>query len=323
MHWYRNACAAVAAEGIGGMLRRRVLPLARRGPNRATLRKEYDDLVTAFRAKTAGIDDKDVADYFWYHTVDLGAGLVTPGIHDYRDVLAAFGFPADMSGMSVLDVGSATGFFSFEFARRGADVVSVEVPAFESLDRFPGESVEQLTAKFASGIAAAGWRRREDVDELMRRSAPPDLHRLLLDGPFRFCQNALGAKVDRRYVRIYDLSAATVGREGFDLVFLGDVVLHTIDPLRALAAAASVCSGTLIVVQSLSKLFEPRPAMLYTGGEVLGADNSIWWLPNTTCLVQLLRKLGFSTVEVVGSFSGFMRANGDPYERSVVRALRG
>src|SRR3954447_19802676 len=50
----------------------------------------------------------DVGLYYWYHTVDLGDGLVTPGLHDYRRSLGEFHFPEDMSGMNVLDVGSAT-----------------------------------------------------------------------------------------------------------------------------------------------------------------------------------------------------------------------
>ena len=39
----------------------------------------------------------------------------------------------------MLDVGSATGFFAFEFERRGAEVVSVELDSLYALDRFPGQ----------------------------------------------------------------------------------------------------------------------------------------------------------------------------------------
>jgi hypothetical protein len=56
-----------------------------------------------------------------------------------------FQFPVDMRGMSVLDVGSATGFFAFEFERRGAEVLSLELPSLEDLDCFPGRTVEQTT----------------------------------------------------------------------------------------------------------------------------------------------------------------------------------
>ena len=43
--------------------------------------------------------------FSWYHTVDLGDGVLTPGQYDHRDVLASYGIPADLAGKTVLDVG--------------------------------------------------------------------------------------------------------------------------------------------------------------------------------------------------------------------------
>src|SRR5882757_9480585 len=97
------------------------------------------------RAEKLGL--ADAHRYYWYHTVDFGSGLITPGLYDYRETIAAFGFPEDMRGMTVLDVGSATGFFAFEFERRGARVISVELPSLRDLDRFPGQSVENSLRK--------------------------------------------------------------------------------------------------------------------------------------------------------------------------------
>src|SRR5688572_16639032 len=65
----------------------------------------------------------------WYHTIDLGDGVVTPGIFDHRPLLDQYGLPADLTGLSVLDAGAANGFFSFEFERRGASrVLAVDIP---------------------------------------------------------------------------------------------------------------------------------------------------------------------------------------------------
>ncbi len=60
----------------------------------------------------------------WSFPVDI----VTPGWSDPRvDKLPHFGLPADMTGMRVLDIGNAEGFFSFEAERRGAaEVVGLE-----------------------------------------------------------------------------------------------------------------------------------------------------------------------------------------------------
>ena len=56
----------------------------------------------------------------WYHTIDLGAGLVTAGVDNTPYRLARLGLPESLRGASVLDIGAWDGFFSFECERRGA-----------------------------------------------------------------------------------------------------------------------------------------------------------------------------------------------------------
>jgi len=59
----------------------------------------------------------------WFHTIDLGNGLVTPGWDESVPRLARMKMPDDLTGMTVLDVGAWDGFFSFEAERRGAERV--------------------------------------------------------------------------------------------------------------------------------------------------------------------------------------------------------
>jgi tRNA (mo5U34)-methyltransferase len=59
----------------------------------------------------------------WYHTIDLGDGVVTPGVDNTPERLARLDLPASLQGLSVLDVGAWDGFFSFEAERRGASRV--------------------------------------------------------------------------------------------------------------------------------------------------------------------------------------------------------
>lgn len=56
----------------------------------------------------------------WYHEIDLGDGLVTPGYARAPERLNWIRMPQDLSGQTVLDVGAWDGFFSFEAERRGA-----------------------------------------------------------------------------------------------------------------------------------------------------------------------------------------------------------
>jgi len=63
---------------------------------------------------------KRVAEIDWFHTIDLGNGIVTPGADDTSRKLADIRMPEDLSGRTVLDIGAWDGFFSFEAERRGA-----------------------------------------------------------------------------------------------------------------------------------------------------------------------------------------------------------
>lgn len=56
----------------------------------------------------------------WYHTIDVGNGIRTPGVDDTPRKLNTLRMPEDLEGKSVLDVGPWDGFFSFEAERRGA-----------------------------------------------------------------------------------------------------------------------------------------------------------------------------------------------------------
>jgi tRNA (mo5U34)-methyltransferase len=55
----------------------------------------------------------------WFHTIDLGSGIVTPGETHPERILPRLRLP-DLTGREVLDVGAWDGFFSFAAERRGA-----------------------------------------------------------------------------------------------------------------------------------------------------------------------------------------------------------
>jgi tRNA (mo5U34)-methyltransferase len=277
---------------------------------------EYYEQLDAFVRRAESLGLGPVRDFYWYHTVDLGDGLVTPGTYDYRATLPAFGFPESMRGMRVLDVGSATGFFAFEFERRGARVVSVELPSLDALDRFPGQTTEQVVARIGRMLTSS---RPEGAPP--PPASAPELYRALLEGPFEFCKRRLNSHVERCYSTVYDLALDRLGGAPFDLVFVGDVLVHTLYPLRALAALAPLCQGTLILSEVIPD--QPaEPAMLYIGGEQSGEDDISWWLPTRPCLDQMLKKLGFRTVEEVGRNNGVLRPDGHLVDRPILHAKK-
>jgi tRNA (mo5U34)-methyltransferase len=58
----------------------------------------------------------------WFHTIDLGNSVVTPGAAPLADQMkrSEIYFGMGIGGLSVLDVGAWDGFYSFEAERRGA-----------------------------------------------------------------------------------------------------------------------------------------------------------------------------------------------------------
>ena len=111
-----------------------------------------------------------VARQEWFHTIDLGGGIVTPGRDESPRKLGWIGLPEDLRGRSVLDVGAWDGFFSFECERRGATrVLALDGPAwqepawgpggfgtkagFELARRALGSSVEDRDARAGGDLA--------------------------------------------------------------------------------------------------------------------------------------------------------------------------
>lgn len=69
----------------------------------------------------------------WFHNLHLPGGTQTAPDHwlgnfpSFKWEKIAPHIPADLSGWRVLDVGCNAGFYSFELARRGADVLGIDV----------------------------------------------------------------------------------------------------------------------------------------------------------------------------------------------------
>jgi tRNA (mo5U34)-methyltransferase len=63
-----------------------------------------------------------VQEVTWFHTIDLGDGIVTDGRSHPELILPRLRLP-DLTGRGVLDVGAWDGFYSFEAERRGAALV--------------------------------------------------------------------------------------------------------------------------------------------------------------------------------------------------------
>ena len=70
----------------------------------------------------------------WFHSIDLGNGIVTPGVDRSARRLKGIHMPESLAGMSVLDIGTFDGFYAFEAERRGGKVVATDTAVWRNPD---------------------------------------------------------------------------------------------------------------------------------------------------------------------------------------------
>jgi 2-polyprenyl-3-methyl-5-hydroxy-6-metoxy-1,4-benzoquinol methylase len=202
----------------------------------------------------------------WYHTFELPGGIVTKGFYDHRSILPKFPFPESLAGKRCLDLASSDGLFALEMARRGGEVVSVDLDDTTQQDWQVGNDGRDRT--LGTGRA---------------RQA------------FEIARSALGLQVERVNMNVYDVTAEELGQ--FDLVFMGNILLHLADPGRALRAARSVTRGTFLsfeIVALLLSLLHPRTPCAQLAPQD-GAQE--WWTANIAGHKRLLTASGFDVAD--------------------------
>jgi tRNA (mo5U34)-methyltransferase len=225
------------------------------------------------RVEAAGATGTTIADEiasfeFWYHTLELAPGQLTPGWLDTRPVVPHVPFPESLEGKRCLDIGTYDGFWAFEMERRGAaEVVAIDV----------------LDARQWDWPVTADPATIEDFDRRKARGRG-----------FEIAKRQLGSSVERRELSVYDLDPDEIGQ--FDLVYIGSLLVHLQNPVRAVEAARRVCSGSLIVVDGvdlpLSLMFPRHPIARLDGRGV-----PWWWYANAAGLGRMVEAGGFEITD--------------------------
>ena len=116
---------------------------------------------------------------------------------------------------------------------------------------------------------------------------------------FDLARQTLRSKVEDRRMEVLDLSPESVGT--FDVVFFLGVLYHLRHPLLALEKVASVTRQQLILETKVDLLAWRTPAMAFYVGDDLNHDPTNWWAPNVAGLRDMLRAVGFKSVQVVSA----------------------
>lgn len=146
---------------------------------------------------------RDISNIRWWHKIDLGNGIITPGVDSTPEKLQFISMHQDLSGKSVLDIGAWDGFFSFEAERRGAKrVVALDHFIWKLRDQKKGFELARKILKS----------KVEDVDMDLMDISPKDI------GIFDYVL-FLGV--------LYHLRHPLIGLEKVASVTRGELVLET------------------------------------------------------------------------------------------------
>jgi tRNA (mo5U34)-methyltransferase len=80
------------------------------------------------------------------------------------------------------------------------------------------------------------------------------------------------------------------------------VFYHLKNPLSALREVSGTVGDVLILETHLERFSEDRPAMVFFPEAELAGDPTNWWGPNTACIVELLKTMGFVHIEISAGF---------------------
>ena len=210
----------------------------------------------------------------WFHNLHLPNGLQTAPDHPLGDYPAYKWeqirgcLPADLAGWRALDVGCNAGFYTFELAARGAQVLAVD-----------SDEHYLAQARWASGIYGVDGRvefRRLQVYELARLDATFDLV-LFMGVLYHLRYPLLGLDlVAEKTERLLVLQTLTVPGE--------DVAQAPPD----------------LPLEERTRLIEPGWPQVAFIEHALAGDHTNWWAPNHAAVEAMVRSAGLEVVERPG-----------------------
>jgi tRNA (mo5U34)-methyltransferase len=249
----------------------------------------------------------------WYHQIDLGNGVITPGMKSREDIrreweLAALG---DLAGKSALDIGGIDGAYAFLAEQAGASPVAV-------LDHYLWAADANQYARIYHEHVAAGTipPAPHESDAWHPESLPS---RWRIDT----ARQALHSRVETIALDFTECDLAAIGQ--WDIVLYLGVLYHMPDPFRVLRRLAAVTREQAII-ETEAMFIRSHPEALwrfFAHGE-LNHDRSNWWTPNLNALMGMIGAAGFKDAEILAGEPVDDERSGDgPHHyRAIVRAIK-
>ena len=218
-------------------------------------------------------------DCLFYHSMDIpGHGEVT-GQWDLRGHELQYLGGISLKGKSVLEIGPASGFFSFWMERQGARVTALDLHPSHKWDGVPYHDVD--AANFAA-----------ERRDMLRR----------MNNSWWFAHDKFRSQAKMVYGSVYDIGPAL---GSFDIVTLTSVLLHLRDPLLAIEKAASVCKGSIVITDVSERQFlgstpqfQDHLALHFMPRAAARTPIDAWWQIPSLLVVEWLSILGLKSTAV-------------------------
>ena len=201
--------------------------------------------------------------FSWYHSFRFGNvyahGTITS--LQYQMWVSSL-IPENLKNKTVLDIGTADGFYSFLCESRGAKkVVAVdwtEFPGFSAAHKILDSKVE--------------------------------FRKLIID------ESNLGF-VDLKQ----KISTINEIKEKFDIILLFGVLYHLPNPVMIFKTLANITHEMLLMSSHIIDSKEPA-MYYYPEGSLTPGDTTNWWVPTPSCLIDIGKRLGFNKSKMIDTF---------------------
>lgn len=196
-----------------------------------------------------------LADCHFYHSMELPRHGTVHGDWDLRGRFDEYIGNVPIEGRTMLDVGTASGFLTFEAERRGAEVTSFDADSADRWQIGPGED------------------RDTNYYVKMRNS-------------YTLAYRALNSHAQSVYGDVNQIAASGIVAP-HDVVLIAQILVHLRDPITVIEQAATLAKETIIIAEGMVNSEEPTG--IFLGGT---ARYTYWHLSRGTYRVWLDR-LGF------------------------------
>jgi len=206
----------------------------------------------------------------------VGTVSAPDGKWDLRSHVESIFAGYEFEGQSVVEIGPASGFLTFEMEKRGAQVVAVDAAPDHEWDIVPFPGLREMWGP----ASRLGWR--------------------AITNGWWFAHEKMRSKARASYIGGHNARPEILGK--YDVALVANVLLHNRDPLRILTNAADMAPTVIVVEQYHQELeavglpvaqFRPDP------NAKKGQENwNGWWNFSTKYFENYLRVMGCTVFEL-------------------------